>query len=243
MTLVVQRPCSDGSSDPCCQSRPECKFAFVRELRNAKPQGASEPRLILIQRAERTSSKSEGRSNMQDVQGTSAEEPGLGSGNPPGMRKSRGRYRHDTDQAVVHILGKRKQNSLLLRSAQLLPENAPIERVDELEFGEVGGEERWPDALHDCCGRGGVGVGDEKREEEAGVRVDDQKRSRAAASCSAPETFRRFLPKTFFCRARKSGKAAGAAGSGGSSRAMTRLRLVMWISSPSRSRSSTAENR
>src|SRR6267143_4881261 len=104
MTLVVQRPCSDGSSDPCCQSRPECKFAFVRELRNAKPQGASEPRLILIQRAERTSSKSEGRSNMQDVQGTSAEEPGLGSGNPPGMRKSRGRYRHDTDQAVVHSL-------------------------------------------------------------------------------------------------------------------------------------------
>ena len=56
---------------------------------------------------------------MQDIQGTSAEEPGLGSGNPPGMRKSRGRYRHDTDQAVVHILGKRKQNSLLLRSAQL----------------------------------------------------------------------------------------------------------------------------
>jgi hypothetical protein len=43
---------------------------------------------------------------MQDIQGTSAEEPGLGSGNSPGMRKSRGRYRHDTDQAVVHILGK-----------------------------------------------------------------------------------------------------------------------------------------
>ena len=93
--------------------------AAIRELRNAKSQGASEPRLILIKRAERTSSKSEGRSNMQDIQGTSAEEPGLGSGNPPGMRKSRGRYRHDTDQAVVHILGKRKQNSLLLRSAQL----------------------------------------------------------------------------------------------------------------------------
>ena len=164
---------------------------------------------------------------MQDIQGTSAEEPGLGSGNPPGTRKSRGRYRHDTNQAVVHILGKRKQNSLLLRSAQLLPENAPIERVDELEFGEVGGEERWPDALHDCCGRGGVGVGDEKREEEVGVRVDDQKRSRSAASCSAPETFRRFLPKVFFWRARKSGKAAGATGSGGSSRAMTRLRFVM----------------
>src|SRR5256884_1214409 len=112
---------------PCRGTMHRALFdAAIRESRNAKSQGASEPRLILIKRAERTSSKSEGRSNMQDIQGTSAEEPGLGSGNPPGMCKSRGRYRHDTDQAVVHIPRKRKQNSLLLRSAQLLPQNAPI---------------------------------------------------------------------------------------------------------------------
>src|SRR5260370_11445493 len=132
---------------------------------------------------------------------------------------------------------------MILRSSQLFAENPPVERVDELDLDEVGGDERRLDALHDCCGRGGVGIRDIKREKKAGVRVNDQKRSRSAASCSAPGTFSRFLPKTFFCLARKSGKAAGAAGSGGSSRAMTRLRLVMWISSSSPTKASTADDR
>jgi len=45
-----------------------------------------------------------------------------------------------------------KQDGLLLRSSQLFAENPPVERVDELELGEVGGDERRLDALHDCCG-------------------------------------------------------------------------------------------
>src|ERR1700687_2742383 len=73
------------------------------KLRNAKPQGASEPRLILIERAEGTGSKSEGRSNMQDVQGASAKEPGLGSGNPPGMCEGSGGNRQNADQPRVDI--------------------------------------------------------------------------------------------------------------------------------------------
>jgi len=113
MTSVVQGPCSKRVFRPVLFDRARnasllswhsdswlcisCRGtihralfdAAVRELRNAKPQGAREPRLILIKRAERTSSKSEGRSDMQDVQGTSAEEPGLCSGNPPGMCEGR----------------------------------------------------------------------------------------------------------------------------------------------------------
>jgi hypothetical protein len=38
---------------------------------------------------------------------------------------------------------------------------------------------------------------------------NNQKRSRSATNCSAPEIFRRFFPKIFFMRAMKSGKRGG----------------------------------
>jgi len=172
--------------------------ATVQELWNPEAEGEGKPRLIFVERAEGTSSKRESRSNMQDVQRTSAQEPRLGSRDTPGVPEGSGGKGHDADQAVVHIHGKGKQNGLHFRSAQLFAENPPVERVDELEFGEVRGQKRWPNPLHNSCSSGGVGIGHVEREKKAGVGVDDQKRSRSAASCSAPETFTRFLPKVFF---------------------------------------------
>src|SRR5260370_40850709 len=136
----------------------------------------------------------------------------------------------------MDIRGERKQNGLLLRSPQLFAENARVERVDELEFGEVCCEERRFNALHDCRGSGRVGIGNVEREEEAGIRAGDQKRSRSAANCWAPETLRRFLPKVFFWRPRKPGKTAGGAGGRGGKRGTTRVRGLLWRSSRSAGR-------
>ncbi len=75
------------------------------------------------------------------------------------MRERGSGNRHDAEHTGMDILGKRKQDGLLLRSLQLFAENAPIERVDELKFGEISGKERRLRALHDCRGRRGVGIG------------------------------------------------------------------------------------
>ena len=85
--------------------------AAVRELRNAKPQGCSEPGLILIKRAEQTSSKSQGGSDVLDVQSASSEEPGLGSGNPPGMCERGSGKGHDADHPCADIPGKGGQET------------------------------------------------------------------------------------------------------------------------------------
>ena len=119
--------------------------------------------MILVESAEGTGPESEGGSYMQDVQSASAEEPGLGSGDAPGMCERDSGNGHDADHACMHILGERKQDGLLLGSAQLFTENAPVERVGELEFGEVGGEERRLNALHRGGSGEGVGVGDVQR--------------------------------------------------------------------------------
>ena len=168
------------------------------ELWNAERECGGEPGLILVEGAEGASPKGQGGSDMEDVQGTGAKEAGMGSCDAACVRESGAGNGDDADRARVDIPGKRKQDGLLLGSSQLFAENAPVERVDELEFGEVRGEERRLDALHDGRGSGRVGIGDVERKEEAGIRVDGQKRSRSAASCWAPETFKRFLPKVFF---------------------------------------------
>ena len=122
----------------------------------------------------------------------------MGSGDAASRGESSSGNGNDADCACVDILGKRKQDGLLLGGPQLFAENAPVERIEKLEFDEVRGEERRLDALHDRCGSRRVGIGDVERKEETGIRVDDQKRSRSAANCWAPETFRRFAPKVFF---------------------------------------------
>ena len=171
---------------------------MVPELWNAEGEGRGEPGLILVEGAEGVGPKSYCGSEVQDVQGAGPEEAGMGSGNAAGMRESGRGNGDDADRSRMDIPGERKQDGLLLRSPQLFAENAPVERVDELEFGKVRGEKRRFNALHDGRSSGRVGIGNVEREEEAGIRVDDQKRSRSAANCWAPETLRRFLPKVFF---------------------------------------------
>src|SRR5260370_6309294 len=136
----------------------------VEGLWNAEAEGGGEFGLILIEGAEGTGREGECGSYMQDIQSASAEEPGLGSGDAPGMRERGSGNGHDADHACLDIPGERKQDGLFLGSAQLFTENAPVERVGELEFGEVDGEERRLDALHRGGSGEGVGIVDVQRE-------------------------------------------------------------------------------
>src|SRR5204863_7508485 len=127
---------------------------------------------------------------------------------------------------------------------QFFSEKPQSDGVQDLDSPYVGKEQRQDRPPHLGRSRGRIHVKDVEGEQEAGVDAGSQKRSsRSRAMISAPEIFMRFLPKIFFMRAKKSGRRTRLAGFGGRSRAMTRLRLVMWISSPSRRRSLTTENR
>lgn len=154
-----------------------------RLLWEPKAQGGGEPSLVLVKGAEGGSAEGDGRSNMQDVQSPRAEELGLRPCDAPSVGESSGGKRHDANDGRLNVPGEREHDRLLLGSAHLFAENAPVERVDELEFCEIGGDQGRLDTFHDGGSRRRVGVGDVKGEKEAGVRVNDQKRSRSAASC------------------------------------------------------------
>src|SRR6267378_2843777 len=140
---------------------------MVPELWNAEGECRGEPSLILVEGAEGIGPKSHSGSDVQDVQGAGPEEACMGSCDAAGMPESgRGNW-DDADRSRMDIPGERKQDGLLLRSAQFFAENAPVERVDELEFGEVCAEERRFNALHDDRSSGRVGIGNVDREEEA----------------------------------------------------------------------------
>lgn len=139
--------------------------------------------MVPVEGAERGSAESNGGSDMENVQSARAEEAGLRPGDAPGVGDHGGRKWHDADDARMEIPGERKQDRLLFGSAHLFAKNASVERVDELEFGEIGGNQGRLGALHDRSSGRRVGVGDVEREKKAGVCVNDQKRSRSAASC------------------------------------------------------------
>lgn len=159
------------------------ELPLLWRLGNAEAEGGGEASLVLVEGAEGGGAEGDGGSHVQDVQGTRTEEAGLRPGDAPGVGESGGRKGHDANDRRLNVPGEAEQDCLLFGSAHLSAKDAPVEGVDELEFGEIGGEQGRLDALHDGGSGGGVGVGDVEGKKEAGVRVNDQKRSRSAASC------------------------------------------------------------
>src|SRR6266704_2656938 len=216
----------------------------VERLGNAETEGRGEPRLLLIEGVEGISPKNERARDVQHVERAGAQERSVRSCNLLCLPVSSGRKRDDPHHALLDIFAKESMDFHRLSGPQFLSEKPQSDGVEDFDFRHVSKEQRQDRAPHLGGGRGGIHVGNVEGEQEAGIDTGGQKRSsRSRAMISAPETFMRFLPKVFFRRARKSGRRTRAAGFGGRRRAMTRLRLVMRISSPSRRRSSTAVKR
>src|SRR6266581_6397623 len=216
----------------------------VEGLWNAEAEGGGEPGLLLIEGVEGIGPKNERARDVQHVERAGPQQRSVRSCNLLCMLVSSGRKRDDLHHALLDIFAKEAIDFLRLRGPQVFSEKPQSDGVEDFDFPHVGKEQRQDRAPHFGRGRGGIHVENVEGDQEAGIDTGSQKRSsRSRAMISAPETFMRFLPKVFFRRARKSGRRTRAAGFGGRRRAMTRLRLVMWISPPSRRRSSTAEKR
>jgi len=79
-----------------------------------------------------------------------------------------------------------------------------------------------------------IGVRRVERNQKGGVEISGQFRSsRSARMRCAPLAASFFLPKTFARRAANGGVGGAVVGRSGTRRAITRLCLVIWISSPS----------
>src|SRR5438046_1293214 len=218
--------------------------ATAERLWNRQADGNSERRLLLVKRVEGIGLKNEGTGNLQHVKRASAQKRSVRSRDLLRLVVGSGGKRDDLHNALLDIFAKETVDFLHFRGPQLLSVEPQSDGVEDFDFSHVGKEQRQDRAFYPGRGQSGIHVENVEGEQEAGVDTGGQKRSsRSNAMISAPETFMRFLPKIFFRRARKSGRRTRTAGLGGSRRAMTRLRLVMWISSPSRRRSSTAEKR
>ena len=122
---------------------------------------------------------------------------------------------------------------------RLLPENAQLKRIPQLQFGQVCNQPCCRDRSDRLCRSLRVGVLGIERSQEAGIKVNPQKRSRPSAINSAFETLNTLSPKIFLIRARKSGSFGGPFTGSGTNRAITRFRLVTCTAWPSRKRRST----
>ena len=125
---------------------------------------------------------------------------------------------------------------------QFLAEYPELQRVSELQFHERAYEQGSRRPLSLCRGCLRVCIGRVKGDQEACVAVGSQCRARSFRRSSAPLTSNLFEPYICFSRARKSGRLRPPDFSGGKSRAITRLRRVISISSPASSKLSTAGN-
>src|SRR6266571_163596 len=217
---------------------------MVPGLRNRQTNSSGESGLFLVKGEEGVGFEGEGTRDVQHVERAGAQKRSVPSYNLLCLLVSSRGKRDDLHHALLDIFAKQSIDFLRFGGPQFFSEKPQSNSVEDFDFPDVRKEQRQNRALHLGRGRGGIHVENVEGKQKAGVDAGGQKRSsRSRAMISAPETFMRLLPKIFFMRARKSGRRTRLAGSGGKRRAMTRLRLVMWISSPSRRRSSTAEKR
>ncbi len=196
--------------------------------------------LSLIERVEILRPQHNCRSHMQHVQSSRAKSWCLASRNQRGFVKHFGAEGLHVKERIGKIFSKRANGRLDLTARQFTAKLSLIDCILQLKLCHCCRQQGKSCGTDQRQGLRSIRVHDIYRKQKTGIGIRAQNLSLSRAISSAPVTFNFRFPYIFLSRPSKSGSLIRLSFLAGTKVAITRLRFVICISCPCRSKSSTS---